>query len=229
MTPPEPTGPMTAAGGSWGTVIVTGGSSGLGAAVVDLVRSRGGRPVVLDRQSPAETTGLEWVKVDLADAHAAHEAAREAAEAADHLTGVVTAAGTDACGRLVDTPLDDWVRVIAVNLVGTAAVARATAPALERSGGRLVTIASTLGLKAVSDAQDAVSKGYRIKPGDRVDVQYYDDKPNEKNPRLNAQKLYRAKVTVGVEPAPVSDDPWASTSSSSPAATSSGFGDEPPF
>ena len=84
-------------------------------------------------------------------------------------------------------------------------------------------------LKAVSDAQDAVSKGYRIKPGDRVDVQYYDDKPNEKNPRLNAQKLYRAKVTVGVEPAPVSDDPWASTSSSSPAATSSGFGDEPPF
>jgi NAD(P)-dependent dehydrogenase (short-subunit alcohol dehydrogenase family) len=137
---------------TWGTVIVTGGSSGLGAAVVELVRARGGRPVVLDRQSPADTTGLEWVKVDLSDPHAAFEAASEAAEAADHLTGVVTAAGTDACGRLVDTALDDWVRVISVNLVGTAAVARGVVPTLERSGGRLVTIASTLGLKAVSDA-----------------------------------------------------------------------------
>jgi NAD(P)-dependent dehydrogenase (short-subunit alcohol dehydrogenase family) len=152
MTTGEPTAPTSNDAAPWGTVIVTGGSSGLGAAVVDLVRSRGGRPVVLDRQSPADTTGLEWVKVDLADTHATHEAAREAAEAADHLTGVVTAAGTDACGRLVDTPLDDWVRVVAVNLVGTAAVARAAVPSLERSGGRLVTIASTLGLKAVSDA-----------------------------------------------------------------------------
>jgi len=152
MTATTATGPTTAGRGSWGTVIVTGGSSGLGAAVVELVRSRGGRPVVLDRQSPADTTGLEWVKVDLADAHAAHEAAREAAEAAELLTGVVTAAGTDACGRLVETPLDDWVRVVAVNLLGTAAVARAALPSLQRSRGRLVTIASTLGLKAVSDA-----------------------------------------------------------------------------
>lgn len=150
---PRPTDTATDSGGSgWGTVIVTGGSSGLGAAVVDLVRARGGSPVVLDRQSPADTAGLEWVKVDLSDPQAAHEAAREAAEAADHLTGVVTAAGTDACGRLVETPLDDWVRVISVNLVGTAAVARGVLPSLERSHGRLVTIASTLGLKAVSDA-----------------------------------------------------------------------------
>jgi NAD(P)-dependent dehydrogenase (short-subunit alcohol dehydrogenase family) len=152
MTTAESTRPMAGRGRLWGTVIVTGGSSGLGAAVVDLVRSRGGRPVVLDRQSPADTDGLEWVKVDLADTHAAHDAAREAAEAADRLTGVVAAAGTDACGRLVDTPMDDWARVIAVNLVGTAAVARAALPSLERSRGRLVTIASTLGLKAVSDA-----------------------------------------------------------------------------
>jgi hypothetical protein len=85
-------------------------------------------------------------------------------------------------------------------------------------------------LKAVSDAQEAIAKGYRIKPGDRLDIQHYGDKPNEKNPRLNAQKLYRAKITVGVEPAPAADDPWTSTpASSSPAVTDSGFGDEPPF
>lgn len=152
MTTSLQTGATSGSSPTWGTVIVTGGSSGLGAAVVDLVKARGGTPVVLDRQSPADTTGLEWVKVDLSDPHAAHEAASEAADAAERLTGVVTAAGTDACGRLVDTPLDDWVRVISVNLVGTAAVVRASLPALERSQGRVVTVASTLGLKAVSDA-----------------------------------------------------------------------------
>jgi NAD(P)-dependent dehydrogenase (short-subunit alcohol dehydrogenase family) len=42
--------------------------------------------------------------------------------------------------------------VVAVNLLGTAAIARAALPHLERNGGRIVTVSSTLGLKAVSDA-----------------------------------------------------------------------------
>ena len=39
-----------------------------------------------------------------------------------------------------------------VNLLGTAAVVRAALPYLERSGGRVVTVASTLGFRAMSDA-----------------------------------------------------------------------------
>jgi NAD(P)-dependent dehydrogenase (short-subunit alcohol dehydrogenase family) len=68
------------------------------------------------------------------------------------IAGVVTAAGIDACGRLADVDADAWERVVAVNLLGTAAVVRAALPHLERSQGRVVTVASTLGLKAVSDA-----------------------------------------------------------------------------
>jgi NAD(P)-dependent dehydrogenase (short-subunit alcohol dehydrogenase family) len=64
----------------------------------------------------------------------------------------VTAAGIDACGRLVDVDPAAWERVIAVNLLGTAAVVRAALPHLERSRGRVVTVASTLGLRALSDA-----------------------------------------------------------------------------
>ncbi|HEV3504815.1 MAG TPA: SDR family oxidoreductase, partial [Actinomycetes bacterium] len=41
---------------------------------------------------------------------------------------------------------------VAVNLLGTAAVVRAALPWLERSGGRVVTVASTLGLRALPDA-----------------------------------------------------------------------------
>jgi NAD(P)-dependent dehydrogenase (short-subunit alcohol dehydrogenase family) len=65
---------------------------------------------------------------------------------------VVAAAGTDRCGRLLDVPASDWERVVSVNLLGTAAVVRAALPHLLSSNGRVVTVASTLGLRALSDA-----------------------------------------------------------------------------
>ena len=58
----------------------------------------------------------------------------------------------DACGKLADVSAKDWERVIHVNLLGTAAVIRSALPFLKASGGRIVTCASTLGIKAVSDA-----------------------------------------------------------------------------
>jgi NAD(P)-dependent dehydrogenase (short-subunit alcohol dehydrogenase family) len=132
------------------TVLVTGGSSGLGAAVVEGVLAAGGRPLVLDLKPPA--TDVPYVSVDLSDARAAETAVRRLADDAGGLTGVVTAAGIDHPGRISDVDAADWERVIAVNLVGTAAVVRAALPYLERSRGGIVTVASTLGLRAVSDA-----------------------------------------------------------------------------
>jgi NAD(P)-dependent dehydrogenase (short-subunit alcohol dehydrogenase family) len=133
-----------------GTVIVTGGASGLGAAVVHAVHEAGGTPVVLDLQRPAN--GFAARTVDLADTRAAEAAVDAVAQEHGNVRGVVTAAGIDACGQLRDVEADAWERVVAVNLLGTAAVVRAALPHLERSGGRVVTVASTLGLKAVSDA-----------------------------------------------------------------------------
>ena len=132
-------------------VAVTGGASGLGAAVAAAVRKHGGTAIALDRQRPA-TDDVPWIEVDLADPAAAEPALAAAEEAIGPLTGVVTAAGIDACGRIEDVALDDWVRVVQVNLIGTAAIARAAVPRLERSHGRIVTVASTLGLRALSDA-----------------------------------------------------------------------------
>ena len=133
-----------------GTVIVTGGSSGLGQAVALAVREAGGTPVVLDLDPPQDSLAFE--QVDLSDTRAAEAAVSRVAEEHGDLTGVVTAAGTDAVGRLGDVAADAWERVIAVNLLGTAAVVRAALPHLERNGGRVVTVASTLGLRALSDA-----------------------------------------------------------------------------
>lgn len=134
-----------------GTVLVTGGASGLGAAVVAAVADAGGRAVVLDRVEPGDRAADHEV-VDLADPRAAEEAVRAVAARTGGLDAVVTCAGTDACGRLEDVPAEDWERVIQVNLIGTAAVVRAALPALLESHGRVVTVASTLGFRALSDA-----------------------------------------------------------------------------
>lgn len=63
-----------------------------------------------------------------------------------------TPAGVDCCGRLDQVAAKDWERVLHVNLLGTAAVVRAALPYLKTTKGRIVTCASTLGIKAVSDA-----------------------------------------------------------------------------
>lgn len=131
-------------------VLVTGGSSGLGAAVVDAVGKAGGRPYVLDRRAP--TAVVPWLECDLADTRAAERATRELAEQAGGLDGVVTAAGIDVPGRLTNVPAETWERIVTVDLFATAAVVRAALPYLERTHGTVVTVASTLGVKAVSDA-----------------------------------------------------------------------------
>jgi NAD(P)-dependent dehydrogenase (short-subunit alcohol dehydrogenase family) len=138
-----------------GTVLVTGGASGLGAAVVAAVAAAGGRPLVLDLAPPADAGGapVEHALVDLADPRAAEEAVRELVDrAGGELHGLLTAAGTDRCGALGDVDGAAWDRVVQVNLFGTAAVVRAALPYLERSHGTVVTVSSTLGLKAVGDA-----------------------------------------------------------------------------
>jgi NAD(P)-dependent dehydrogenase (short-subunit alcohol dehydrogenase family) len=131
-------------------VLVTGGAGGLGAAVVNAVREAGGKPYVLDIREPSD--GIPAVAVDLSDTRAAERAATELAEHAGGLDAVVTAAGVDLPGRLADVPGPEWERVVQVDLLAPAAVIRACLPYLVESHGHVVTVASTLGLRALSDA-----------------------------------------------------------------------------
>jgi NAD(P)-dependent dehydrogenase (short-subunit alcohol dehydrogenase family) len=133
-----------------GTVVVTGGSSGLGAAVVDAVAAAGGTPAVLDRVAPRD--GVAHTLVDLSDSTATARAVEEIVDQVGPPTGLVTAAGIDACGRLDQIDAETWERVVRVNLFGTVAVVRACLPYLEQTRGTVVTVASTLALRGVSDA-----------------------------------------------------------------------------
>lgn len=77
---------------------------------------------------------------------------------------------------------------------------------------------------AIKDAQAAVAEGYRLKAGDTLAIKFTGEKPATRK-GFNAQKLYAAKVTVGVAPVAPADDPWGSA----PAAAQPPFADEPPF
>lgn len=134
-----------------GNVLIAGGASGLGAAAVRAVQRHGGTPLVVDISPPAD--GVAYACADLADTAMVDAAVSELADSVDgRLAGVFTPAGIDSCGPLQSVPAKDWERVVQVNLLGTAAVVRATLPYLRESRGRIVTCASTLGIKAVSDA-----------------------------------------------------------------------------
>jgi NAD(P)-dependent dehydrogenase (short-subunit alcohol dehydrogenase family) len=186
------------------TVLVTGGASGLGAAVAEALRDDGFTPVVLDRQPPAD--GYEFAEVDLADARAAEATVREVADAHGGLRAVVTAAGTDACGDLGDVDGTDWDRVVMVNLLGTAAVVRAALPYLESSRGRVVTIGSTLGMRALPAAtaycaskfgvvgftralaaETAGKVGVTLLSPGGMRTHFFDDRPEEFKPAADQQ------------------------------------------
>jgi NAD(P)-dependent dehydrogenase (short-subunit alcohol dehydrogenase family) len=131
------------------TILITGGSSGLGAALVDAALARRARPVVLDRRPPRHE--VPYVVADLADPRAATGTLDEFLAGQPPLRAVITAAGTDACGRFDDVEQGDWETVVMVNLLGTAAVVRTALGHLEPTAD-VVTVASTLGLRALSDA-----------------------------------------------------------------------------
>jgi NAD(P)-dependent dehydrogenase (short-subunit alcohol dehydrogenase family) len=133
------------------TILVTGGASGLGRAVVEQLLERGDAVAVLDR-APASVDGALHIQVDLANTEAAEDGVGAVQARLGRLDAVVTAAGIDECGAFGDVDRTAWERVIAVNLLGTAAVVRAALPDLARPDGRVILVASTLGWRALPDA-----------------------------------------------------------------------------
>jgi len=133
-----------------GRVLITGGASGLGAAIARAVTDAGGTAIVLDRDiSGVAEHGFQG---DVSDTRGTEELVGRIAEQYDGLDAVVTAAGIDRPAALGDISGEDWEHIVAVNLLGTVAAVRGALPALTASHGKVVTVSSSLGIKAVGDA-----------------------------------------------------------------------------
>ena len=127
------------------TAIVTGGSSGIGAAVAADLAARGARVVVWDLAEPAGP--WEHARLDVADEAAVDAAAARAeAEGATFDVLVHSAGLSGPTAPAHEFDYDPWSRVVDVNLKGTFLVNRACLRRMRARGyGRVVNIASIAG------------------------------------------------------------------------------------
>lgn len=124
-------------------VIVTGGSGGIGAAIVARFTADGARVAVLDRRAPAEDAASEFFPVDLRDPLDTRRAVAEAIEALGGIDVLVNCAGVFQHASLLDITVDDWDLVLDINARATLVTMQAVAPLmLEAQGGSIVNIAS---------------------------------------------------------------------------------------
>jgi 2-hydroxycyclohexanecarboxyl-CoA dehydrogenase len=114
------------------TAVVTGGSGGIGQAIVEHLEAAGASTRVWDL-----ATG-----VDIADRAGVEQAAREAGP----IDVLVNGAGIDVIGPFLESAEEDWRRIVEVNLLGTIRCCHAITPGMvERGSGAIVNIASDAG------------------------------------------------------------------------------------
>lgn len=135
--------------------LVTGGASGIGAAVATMLLERGARVAVLDRETAGAPEGALAVKADVTDDDAVRAAVERAAAELGSLHTLVSNAGIGSIGTVEDNDDDEWARVLDINVLGMVRTARHALPhlrraAAERPGAVSITqtcsIAATAGL-----------------------------------------------------------------------------------
>ncbi len=140
--------------------LVTGAASGIGAAAARLLAS-GGRFVYCTDVTRAGTEevaaeiGLDraaWLHLDVTD-EADWAGTIEAIRNRGHrLDAVVHAAGVAAASPLVDTSLEAWRRVMAINLDGSFLAVRHGIAAMREHGGAIVLVGSASGIRPAAGA-----------------------------------------------------------------------------
>jgi NAD(P)-dependent dehydrogenase (short-subunit alcohol dehydrogenase family) len=166
------------------SAIVTGGTGGLGSAVVTRLLDDGWRVVVpwiieseLERVQPRD--GLELIESDLFEPDAVTEVvATAAAVASAPLRGVVNLVGGFAAGERVDqTPIEDFEKQFRLNLRPTYLMVQAAVPRLIAAGeGSIVCVGTRAALKPFSGAAGYIaSKAAVIAFSQAVAVEYRDD------------------------------------------------------
>lgn len=136
--------------------LVTGGASGIGAAVVQYLAQHGGRAIIADINDEAGAAlaaqypeQLRYLRTDVTDFANLTAACELAEQAFGGLDGAVNSAGVGSLGNTADMPLEEWHRVIDIDLHGVFYACRAAIPLLrKRGGGNIVNIASLSGVRA---------------------------------------------------------------------------------
>ncbi|WP_157007488.1 SDR family NAD(P)-dependent oxidoreductase [Agromyces laixinhei] len=130
--------------------IVTGGASGIGAAIAKRLSDGGAKVAVFDLQPDAATGADLALPVDVADDASVRSGVEQVAAEFGRIDIVVNNAGIGAQGTVEANLDDEWHRVLDINVLGMVRVARAALPHLRESSAAAIvntsSIAATAGL-----------------------------------------------------------------------------------
>jgi NAD(P)-dependent dehydrogenase (short-subunit alcohol dehydrogenase family) len=144
---------MTTSTGTPKLVVVTGASTGMGAAAARELARRGFHVLAgvrRDRDADAiRAAGVEPVILDITEPEQVQALAARVAGDARPLHALVNNAGIQVNAPVETLPMAEWRRVFEVNLFGHIAVTQALLPALLRSRGRVINISSIGGKLAM--------------------------------------------------------------------------------
>lgn len=157
MSPTTPTPRVT---------VVTGGASGIGLGIVRRFAAAGHRVALFDLHADsvaavADECGAMGRVVDVADRAVVDAALDEVRSELGPVEVMITSAGIDGDKAFTDISLDDWERILRVNLTGTFHCIQSAVPDMIDAGwGRIVTISSSSAQSgAPNRAHYAASKG----------------------------------------------------------------------
>lgn len=130
--------------------VVTGGGSGIGAAIVAELAARGARVAAFDLDPSAAPDGVLQVRADVSDDASVRAGVDAVVAEWGRLDVLVNNAGIGAQGDIAANDDDEWRRVLDVNVLGIVRLTRAALPHLRRSPAAAVvntaSIAATAGL-----------------------------------------------------------------------------------
>jgi NAD(P)-dependent dehydrogenase (short-subunit alcohol dehydrogenase family) len=133
--------------------IVTGGSTGIGKAIAETYLTHGADVVVSNRteesgRATAEELGCEYVQCDVSEYGEVEALVEATVEKFGRLDTIVNNAGIGHAASLEEMSIEDWQRVLRVNLDGVMYGSRAALPHLKETEGSIVNVASIYGLVA---------------------------------------------------------------------------------
>jgi NAD(P)-dependent dehydrogenase (short-subunit alcohol dehydrogenase family) len=135
-------------------VLVTGGSRGIGKALVEELYARGAGKVYATARDPRTVTHPDAVPLALEVTDPGSVAA--AAAAAQDVTVLINNAGASVGGTFLDTPVDDVRREFEINFYGPLLMTRALAPVIERNGGgHILNVHSVLSWLGIAGSYSA--------------------------------------------------------------------------
>lgn len=137
-------------------ILVTGGGTGIGAAVARVLAADGQRVAICGRRAEplravAAQTGALDVVCDISDGGQVERLVESVVAEFGRLDGLVLNAGVIAPGGVAGLSAADWSAMVSVNLTGAFLVAKAALGHLIERRGAIVSVASVAALRAASD------------------------------------------------------------------------------